>query len=152
MPYLLAESLHESSSRSARLLGAIRSRAACVVAVAVVVGVVALPHPLPDYPPGVYAAVGTAEGIALAVAAENVLRRPAKRFDLRRASRRVGAVAGAVALFVIAMSALGVALSASDRALLAGFCVAAPAAIAGIDYLKARVRADLRSRASAHRT
>lgn len=143
MPYLLSESLRESSSRPARLLGVIRSRATCVLAVAVVLGVVALPHPLPDFPPGVYAVVGIAEGIALAVAAENVLRRPAKRFHFGRASRRVGAIAGAVALFVVAMAALGVDLAARDRALLAGFCVAAPAAIAGLDYLKARVRADL---------
>lgn len=143
MPYLLGESLRRSDSRPARLLGAIWSRVAFVLATATVLGVVALPHPLPELPPGVYAVAGIAEGIALAVAAENVLRRPAKRFHFGRASRRVGAVAGSVALFVVAMAALGVDLSAQDRALLGGFCVAAPAAIAGLDYLKARVRADL---------
>jgi hypothetical protein len=92
----------------------------------------------------VYALVGTAQGVGLAVAAENLLRRPARRFDVSRASREVGGVAGAAALFVVAMAALGVDLAPRDRSLLAAFCLSGPAAIAGLDYLKARVRADLR--------
>lgn len=141
--YQLNDSLREDPSLVARLLGAVRSRSAGVLGVAAVLAVVALPDPLPAYPPGVYALVGVVEGIGLAVAAENLLWRPAKGFDLGRASRRVGGVAGAAAAFVVAMAALGVELGPRDRALLAGFLLSGPAALAALDYLKARVQADL---------
>lgn len=143
------DSLREDPSRATRLLRAVRSQSAGVLGLLVVLAVVALPHPLPEYPPGVYAGVGAVQGVGLAVAAENLLWRPARGFDLGRASRRVGGVAAAAALFVVAMAALGVDLTARDRALLAGFCLAGPAATAGIDYLKARARADLRGEISA---
>ncbi|NEU56177.1 hypothetical protein [Halorussus sp. MSC15.2] len=141
--YQLSDSLREESSALARLLGAVRSRAAGALGIAAVLAVVALPDPLPAYPAGAYALVGVAEGVGLAVAAENLVWRPAKRFDFGRASRRVGGVVGTAALFVVAMAALGVELGPRDRALLAGFCLSAPSAIAAIDYLKARVQADL---------
>ncbi|NHN59461.1 MULTISPECIES: hypothetical protein [Halorussus] len=141
--YQLGDSLREEPSLATRLLAALRSRVAGALGVLAVVAVVALPDPLPAYPPGTYALVGVAQGVGLAVAAENIVWRPARRFDLGRASRRVGAVAGAAALFVVAMAALGVDLGPRDRALLAGFLLAGPAAIAAVDYLKARVRADL---------
>jgi hypothetical protein len=141
--YQLSDSLREESSAVARLLGAVRSRPAGVLGVAAVLAVVALPDPLPAYPPGVYALVGAVEGIGLAVAAENVLWRPASGFDLGRESRRVGGVAGAAAAFVVAMAALGVELGPRDRSLLAGFLLSGPAALAAIDYLKARVQATL---------
>ncbi|WP_115863075.1 hypothetical protein [Halorussus litoreus] len=136
-------SLGENSSQPTRLLAAIRSRAAGVCAILVVLAVVALPHPLPDLAPGLFVLVGIAEGVGLAVAAENLLRRPATGFDLGRASKRVAGVAGASAAFVVAMAALGVDLGPRDRALLAGVCLSGPAAIVVIDYLKARTRADL---------
>jgi len=132
--------LGEDSSPRTRLLAAIRSRPAFVCALLVVVGVVALPDPLPALAPGAYALAGVAEGVGLAVAAENLLWRPARGFDFGRASRRVAGVAAAGATFVVAMAALGVDLGPRDRALLAGFCLSAPAAIAGLDYLKARTR------------
>jgi len=144
MHHRLDESLRGSSSGWARLLGLLRSRTAGALAIVVVVAVVALPHPLPEYPASAYALVGTAQGVGLAVAAENLLRRPTRRFDFSRASRKVGGVVGAAALFVVAMAALGVDLTARDRTLLAAFCLSGPAAIAALDYLKARVRADLR--------
>ncbi|WP_435175126.1 hypothetical protein [Halorussus sp. AFM4] len=141
--YRLSDSLGEEPSPATRLLAALRSRTAGALGVLAVVAVVALPDPLPAYPAGTYALLGVAEGVGLAVAAENLVWRPAGGFDLGRASRRVGGVAGAAALFVVAMSALGVALGPRDRALLAGLLLAAPVAIAAIDYLKARARADL---------
>ncbi|WP_132059514.1 hypothetical protein [Halorussus amylolyticus] len=150
MPSQPTDPFREESSHLARLLGAIRTRTAGVLAIAVVLGVVALPHPLPEYPAGAYALVGVAEGVGLAVAAENLLYRPAKRFDFERATRKVGAVAGAVAAFVVVMSALGVELSAHDRSLLAGFCLSAPASIVAIDYLKARVRGEPGARRSTY--
>ncbi|WP_135806250.1 hypothetical protein [Halorussus marinus] len=137
-------SLRASASGWARLLGLLRTRTAGALGIVVVIAVVALPHPLPEYPASAYALVGTAQGVGLAVAAENLLRRPARGFDRTRASRRVASVAGAAALFVVAMAALGVDLSARDRTLLAAFCLSGPAAIAALDYLKARVRTDLR--------
>lgn len=127
----------------ARLLGALRSRPAGVLGVLAVLAIVALPDPLPAYPPGVYVLVGAVEGLGLAVAAENLLWRPPTGFDWGRASRRVGGVAGAAAVFVVAMAALGVELGPRDRALLAGVLLSGPAALAAIDYLKARVRAEL---------
>lgn len=141
--YQLSDSLREESSPIARLLGAIRSRVAGALGVVAVLAVVALPDPLPALPPGAYAVVGAVEGLGLAVAAENLMWRPAKRFDWARASQRVGGVAATAALFVVAMAALGVDLGPRDRALLAGFCISGPAAIAALDYLKARVQADL---------
>lgn len=141
--YRLTDSLREESSLPTRLLGLVRSRPAGVLGIVAVLAVVALPDPLPAYPAGAYALVGAVEGVGLAVAAENLLWRPASGFDLGRASRRVGGVVGTAALFVVAMAALGVELGPRDRALLAGFLLSAPAAIAGLDYLKARVRDDL---------
>jgi len=138
------ESLRASPSLRARLLGLLRTRTAGALAILLVLGVIALPDPLPEYPTSAYALVGTAQGIGLAVAAENLLRRPARGFDIARASRKVGGVVGAAALFVVAMAALGVDLSARGRMLLAAFCLSGPAAIAALDYLKARVQADLR--------
>jgi len=141
--YQLSDSLRGDSSLVARLLAVLRSRVAGALGVAAVLAVVALPDPLPAYPPGTYALVGVVEGVGLAIAAENLMWRPAKGFDWVRASRRVGGVAAAAALFVIAMAALGVDLGPRDRALLAGVCLSGPAAIAGLDYLKHRVQADL---------
>lgn len=143
--FQLSDSLGANPSRTAQLLGVVRNRIAGVLGILVVLAVVALPNPLPDVPPGAYAIVGITEGIGLAVAAENLLWRPARSFDFERASRKVGGVIAAGALFVVAMSALGVELSGRDRALLAGFCLAGPVAIAGIDYLKAQVQAELHS-------
>jgi hypothetical protein len=147
--YQLSDSLREDSSLIARLLAALRSRFAGALGVVAVLTVVALPDPLPAYPPGAYALVGVIEGVGLAIAAENLMWRPAKGFDWARASRKVGGVAAAAALFIIAMAALGVDLGPRDRALLAGFCLSGPAAIVGIDYLKARVQADLLASGSA---
>ena len=144
--YDLSDSLREDRPPMARLLAALRSRVAGVCGLVVVLAVVALPDPLPALPAlpaGGYALVGVVEGIGLAVAAENLLWRPAGRFDFATASRKVGAIAAAAAAFVVAMAALGVELGPRDRALLAGFCLSGPAAIAAIDYLKARVQADL---------
>lgn len=141
--YDLSDSLREDRPPTARLLAALRSRLAGVCGLLVVLGVVALPHPLPAFPAAVYALVGVAQGVGLAVAAENLLWRPATGFDLGRASRKVGGVAAAAAAFVVVMAALGVELGPRDRALLAGFCLSGPAAIAVIDYLKARVQSAL---------
>jgi hypothetical protein len=141
--YDLSDSLRKDRPPMARLLAALRSRVAGACGLLVVLGVVALPHPLPEYPAGAYALVGIAQGVGLAVAAENLLYRPASGFDFERASRKVGGVAAAAASFVVAMAALGVDLGPRDRALLAAFCLSGPAAIAAIDYLKARVQADL---------
>ena len=141
--YDLSDSLGEDRSTMARLLATLRSQVAGVCGLLVVLGVVALPHPLPEFPAGGYALLGVLEGIGLAVAAENLMWRPPKGFDWTRASRKVGGVAAAAAAFVVAMAALGVELGPRDRALLAGFCISGPAAIAAIDYLKARVQADL---------
>lgn len=140
--YQLSDSIREESSPVARLLRVLRSRPTGVLGVVAVLAVVALPDPLPDYPSGVFALVGAVEGVGLAVAAENLLWRPATGFDLERASRRVGAVAGTGAIFVVAMAMLGVELDPRDRAMLAGFLLSGPAALAGIDHLKARVRAN----------
>ena len=141
--YQLSDSLREDPSLVARLLVALRSRFAGALGVVAVLAVVALPDPLPAYPVEMYVLLGTVEGIGLAIAAENLLWRPATGFDWARASRKVGGVAATAALFVIAMAALGVDLGPRDRALLAAFCLSGPAAIAGLDYLKHRVQADL---------
>ncbi|MFC4553132.1 MULTISPECIES: hypothetical protein [Halorussus] len=148
MPYELSDSLAEDPSPVARLLSVVRTPYAGALGILTVLAVVALPHPLPDYPTAAYAAVGVAEGVGLAVAAENLVFRPTRRFDLRRAVRKTAAVAAATAAFVGAMVALGVELGIRDWTLLGGFAVSVPAALAGIDYLKARVRRNLRVRES----
>ncbi|WP_158056197.1 hypothetical protein [Halorussus halophilus] len=141
--YELSDSLREDPPPIARLLRAIETPYAGALGILTVVAVVALPHPLPELHPGVYTVVGLAEGVGLAVAAENLLWRPTKSFDAPRAVRKILAVVAAIAVFVSAMVVLGVTLELRDWALLAGFAVAVPAALTGIDYLKARVRRDL---------
>lgn len=141
--YELSDSLRDDPPPDARLLRAIETPYAGAVGILTVVAVVALPHPLPELHPAVYAGVGLVEGVALAVAAENLLWRPTKSFDAPRALRKILGVVAAIAVFVVAMVALGVALVPRDWALLGGFAVAVPAALTGIDYLKARVRRDL---------
>jgi len=111
----LSDSLREDPSLTARLLAVLQSRFAGALGVAAILAVVALPDPLSAYPPGTYALVGVIEGVGLAIAAENLMWRPAKGFDWVRASRRVGGVAAAAALFVIAMAALCVDLGPRDR-------------------------------------
>ena len=140
MPDERIDSLAEDPSMVARLLAVVRTRYAGALGILAVLAVVALPHPLPDYPTAAYAAVGVAEGVGLAVAAENLVFRPTRRFDLRRAVGKTAAVAAATAAFVVAMVALGVELEVRDWALLGGFVPSVPAALASIDYLKARVR------------
>jgi hypothetical protein len=56
--YQLSDSLRGDSSLVARLLAVLRSRVAGALGVAAVLAVVALPDPLPAYPPGTYALVG----------------------------------------------------------------------------------------------
>lgn len=141
--YELSDSLREDPPPIARLLHAIETPYAGALGILTVLAVVALPHPLPELHPVVYALVGLAEGVGLAVAAENLLWRPTKSFHATRAIRKILTVVGAIAVFVGAMVALGVALSLRDWALLGGFAVAVPATLTGIDYLKARVRHDL---------
>ncbi|WP_435154662.1 hypothetical protein [Haladaptatus sp. DFWS20] len=130
---------------TARLLAVLKHPAVGILGVLTVVGVVALPNPLPELPVALYAFLGMVEGIGLAVTAENLVFRPTKRFRLRRAVRFVVMVAGAVLTFVMAMAVLGVALTLRDWALLGGFCVSVPVSLSAIDFLKDRVRAELES-------
>lgn len=135
----------ENDHPTARLLAALKHPVVGVLGICTVVGIVALPHPLPEYPVAVYGLLGVAEGVGLAVTAENLVFRPTKQFRFRRAMRTVGMVAGVVLTFVTAMAVLGVALALRDWALLSGFCVSVPASLAALDYLKDRVRSELKS-------
>lgn len=149
MPYEPADVLYrERDDPAARLLAAVEDPRAGALGALAVLAVVALPHPLPPFSPAAYALLGVVEGVGLALAAENVLWRPARPFDVRRAVRAVGAVVGAVAVFVLAMVALGVDLDARDWALLVGFSVSTPAVLWGFDALKDSVRR--RGRVVAH--
>ncbi|WP_049970127.1 hypothetical protein [Haladaptatus cibarius] len=144
MTYDLADlGFRDTNHPTARLLSTTKHPVVGVLGICTVVAIVALPDPLPELPVALYALLGIAEGFGLAVAAENLVARPTKRFRFRRAVHTVGMVTGAVLTFVAAMAILGVHLTLRDWALLGGFCVSVPTSLALIDYLKDRVRREL---------
>ncbi|GAA5044336.1 hypothetical protein ACFFQF_13370 [Haladaptatus pallidirubidus] len=101
----------DTNHPTARLLSAVKRPMVGVLGICTVIGVVALPNPLPELPVALYALLGIAEGTGLAVAAENLVARPTTPFRFRRAVQTVGMVAGAVLTFVAAMAVLGVHLT-----------------------------------------